>query len=248
MGERVRKSIKKDSGNPNETTGTAIGFSDSNTSAGSEGTGNNTGTGTGNNTGTGTTQAEKELPKLVSIDVPNSTLTDEEKKARRNAKDRERYQQRKAEKGNSKNSKPNVIDKNQLNIIIATVSGIIASRPNMEVWMLSETEINQLTNPLSNIMAKSDTLSGMGEYADHIALLIACSTIVIPRIILTLDKHREVKKNVTNKSINNATESVKPEPNKTGTNKRNDSGNVRNFTDKHQNDSTDLYELIPSIS
>lgn len=154
------------------------------------GAGNNNGTGTAEATGESETSFTKEKPVTVAI------LTDEQKREERNRKRRERYAQQKAEQGgtvkprkvnttNSKQSTP-VINNSQVGTIINTVSGIVASRPNMAHWQLTPQEVDSIATPLTNILAKSEAFKGLEEHGDSVALVTACLTIVVPRIILTV--------------------------------------------------------------
>ena len=168
------------------------------------------GTGAGNNNGTGTAEAtganEKEKPATVAI------LTDEQKREERNRKRRERYAQQKAEQGGtvkprkvnsttSSNKTAPVINNSQVGTIINTVSGIVASRPNMAHWQLTPQEVDSIATPLTNILAKSEAFKGLEEHGDSVALVTACLTIVVPRIILTVATMEKKPKDKTIVSI-----------------------------------------------
>lgn len=163
--------------------------------------GRGTGTGRGNESGfvgtaeatgnTSETSFTKEKPVTVAI------LTDEEKRAERNRKRRERYAQQKAEQGGTvkprkvnsttaNNKTAPIINNSQVGTIINTVSGIVASRPNMAHWQLTPQEVDSIATPLTNILAKSEAFKGLEEHGDSVALVTACLTIVVPRIILTV--------------------------------------------------------------
>ena len=70
-------------------------------------------------------------------------------------------------------------------MLLLTVSGIIASRPGMEVWNLSVEESLQLAEPISNMIAKNEALSNVtSEHADAFALVMACFMIFVPKFIM----------------------------------------------------------------
>ena len=181
----------------------------STTASGGSGSGNgNGGSGSGGRTATETIKG-KELPELA-------LLTDEEKKQYseadekeqkrllRNAKRRQRYHDQKAETGQTvkprkvkqtakEETKPS-LDVTQLNLIVASLSSVVASRPNCEHWLLTEAEINSITVPLSKMLAESQMFASMGQYSNQIALCMACITVFMPRLIITVQKQKEVKK------------------------------------------------------
>lgn len=198
-----------DSGEKGGSTGgsSSTTTSTTTTSRGSGGTGG-TGTGTG---GSGNTETvnRSEVPEL-------SLLTDEEKtqylvaddaekkRIMRNAKKRQRYSEKKQAsgqdvkprkvKGTNKKEETPALDVTQLNMIVASLSAVVASRPNCEHWLLTEKEINSITVPLSKMLAESAMFANMGQYSNQIALCMACATVFIPRLIVTIQKNKEVKK------------------------------------------------------
>jgi hypothetical protein len=70
-----------------------------------------------------------------------------------------------------------------VNILVKSVFDIAASRPGLEIWKLDMQEVEMLTGPLANILARHNLLEGTSEYADYIALAIAGGSIFIPRYI-----------------------------------------------------------------
>jgi hypothetical protein len=130
---------------------------------------------------------------------------EETKKELKRQKDAEyRRNKRASEKAKKQTVAPiteTVLDETQIKLLLISMSSILASRPDMEQWMLSESEVNQIVKPLVNIIAKSESASSLAQHSDAIALVIASLTIIAPRIIITLTKKKtkkEVKKNVTN--------------------------------------------------
>ena len=166
-----------------------------------------TGTRTGGTGGTGTgrtggkTTTEKEVVSTM-VDV------EEEKRLERNRKRRERYAKQKAEgtqkpkKVNTKKTK-DVIDTTQIETLIKTISVMVSSRQGQEHWLLLDSEVKALAEPLTNILKDSNAFSSISEHSNAVALVIACITIILPRTIKSVTdlnkkkkKEKEVKKNV----------------------------------------------------
>ncbi|MEC1692612.1 hypothetical protein P9E05_14105 [Bacillus mojavensis] len=127
------------------------------------------------------------------VDVPDSDQEDKPKKKRGRPPGTGTKKKPAAKKKGD-------VDSSQLKTLLLTTSMIIAARPGMEDFALSPEEAEQICTPLANIMAKSEGVAGVAsEYADHIALLIACFTIFIPKFIMWKSKQpkkKEVQKNV----------------------------------------------------
>lgn len=149
----------------------------------------------------GKTTNEKEIVSTVA-DV------EEQKRLERNAKRRERYAKQKAEgtlkpkKVNNKKSKE-VIDTSQIETLIKTVSVMVSSRKGQEHWLLLDSEVKAIAEPLTNILKDSNAFSSISEHSNAVALVIACITIILPRTIKSVTdinakkkKKREVLKNV----------------------------------------------------
>ena len=190
-----------------------------------------TGTGTGTNPGTGTSE-EKKSVGLADV------KTDEQKRAEKNARRRELYAQKREQAGKTVKPKkvnkkaepaPSVGTSDQIGAILGTVSMIVASRPGMAHWQLTPKEIESVSNPLANMIAKSEALNTLSEHSDAIALVTACATIILPRAVITVSQMQERKKN--DERTNRVKKSVKrePEPNQDGkgsTTNRNNDGNT----------------------
>ena len=212
MGAELTERNGKVDGNLNEQTagGTGTGNNSNSTSTANPGSGGR-GTGRGTGTGTGTAdgnKAEKEIvPQLVTVE---SGLSEEDKKKEeRNAKRRERYAKQKAENGQSvKPRKVNAtkkqtaeppINTEQINALILSLSAIVASRPNCEQWLLTESEVDAITKPLLAIIAESEKVEMIAKNSNQIALAVACISVFAPRIMVTVQKmkaEQEKKKNV----------------------------------------------------
>ncbi len=200
MGESIIKQVEP----INRETGTGTGGtggdtkskSPTDTGSRTRGTG---GTGTG---GTGGTTANKEKVISTVADV------EEEKRLERNRKRRERYAKQKAEgtqkpkKVNTKKTKE-VIETSQIETLIKTISVMVSSRQDQEHWLLLDSEVKALAEPLTNILKDSNAFSSISEHSNAVALVIACITIILPRTIKSITdiskkkkKEKEVKKNV----------------------------------------------------
>ena len=190
------KPDKREVGTGTGGTGNTKSTSSTDTGTTAGGTG---GTGTGR-TG-GKTTGEKEVVSTM-VDV------EEEKRLERNRKRRERYAKQKAEgtqkpkKVNTKKAKE-VIDTNQIETLIKTISVMVSSRPGQEHWLLLDSEVKAIAEPLTNILKDSNAFNSISEHSNAVALVIACITIILPRTIKSITdlnkkkkKEKEVKKNV----------------------------------------------------
>ena len=202
MGESIIKQVEpinRETRTSRGTGGTGNTTSSSSTDTGTR-TGGTGGTGTGGRTG-GKTDGEKEVISTM-VDV------EEEKRLERNRKRRERYAKQKAEgtqkpkKVNNKKAKE-VIDTNQIETLIKTISVMVSSRQGQEHWLLLDSEVKALAEPLTNILKDSSAFSSISEHSNAVALVIACITIILPRTIKSVTdlskkkkKEKEVKKNV----------------------------------------------------
>ena len=200
MGESIIREVEQ----TKRETGTGTGGTGGDTKSKSS---TNTGTRTGGTGGTGTggtggkTGTEKEVISTMA-DV------EEQKRLERNRKRRERYAKQKAEgtqkpkKVNTKKAKE-VIDTNQIETLIKTISVMVSSRQGQEHWLLLDSEVKALAEPLTNILKDSNAFSSISEHSNAVALVIACITIILPRTIKSITdiskkkkKEKEVKKNV----------------------------------------------------
>lgn len=237
MGEQINRSnielVKEDGGRTTRESTTSGGSTDTRTKSGGS-RGNRTG-GSG-----GKTTAEKEVVSSVA-DV------EEQKRLERNAKRRERYAKQKAEgtlkpkKVNNKKTKE-VIETSQIETLIKTISVMVSSRPGQEHWLLLDSEVKAIAEPLTNILKDSNAFNSISEHSNAVALVIACITIILPRTIKSVTdinakkkKKREVLKNVElrtskRKNINN------------------DTGNNRNTSANDKNDGSNAIWYGEAIS
>ena len=238
MGESIIKQVEpinRETGTGTGGTGSAKGTSSTDTGTRTGGTG---GTGTG---GTGGTTASKEKVISTMVDV------EEEKRLERNRKRRERYQKQKAEgtlkpkKVNTKKSKE-VIETSQIETLIKTLSVMISSRPGQEHWLLLDSEVKAISEPLTNILKDSNAFSSLSEHSNAVALVIACITIILPRTIKSvtdLSKKKKKEKEVL--------KNVEPRRSKTK-NISNDKGNNGNTSANGANNGTNVIWYGDAIS
>ena len=214
MGDSIIREVEQDK-RETGTKGGSGGSAKSTSSTDTRTTGRTGGTGTG---GTGTGGKTKGEEKVIS----SMADVEEEKRLERNRKRRERYAKQKAEgtqkpkKVNTKKTK-DVIDTNQIETLLKTVSVMISSRKGQEHWLLLDSEVKAIAEPLTNILKDSNAFSSISEHSNAVALVIACITIILPRTIKSVTdinakkkKKREVLKNVElrtskRKNINNDT-------------------------------------------
>ena len=200
MGESIIKQVEPINRETRTGTGGTGGDTTSSSSSDTRTTGGTGGTGTGGRTG-GKTGGAKEVVSTVA-DV------EEEKRLERNRKRRERYAKQKAEgtqkpkKVNTKKTKE-VIDTNQIETLIKTISVMVSSRPGQEHWLLLDSEVKAISEPLTNILKDSNAFNSISEHSNAVALVIACITIILPRTIKSITdiskkkkQEKEVKKNV----------------------------------------------------
>lgn len=198
MGERINASNEQSSRQIHQST-TGTGANNSSSSSPTPSSGRNTGTvetsGTG---GTSGNEKEKGFPQLVTIEE-----TEEQKRLAKNEKRRQRYAQKKAENGGE--VKPRKVNKakektvnesftqEQMSMLLMTLSTVLASRPNCEHWQLTQAEVDSITKPLLNILKESEKLEAITQNSNQIALAIACITIFVPRLVVTVQKVNENK-------------------------------------------------------
>ncbi|MCU5087564.1 hypothetical protein OCA23_30345 [Bacillus cereus] len=150
---------------------------------------------------------------MVAVDVPGQEKTPEEIKKEEQRKKAAARKRNSRAAAKAKQSAPPMSGE-QLKVFIVTASSIASARPGMEMWKLSMEEADQLVTPLSNLMAKSEVGEAFGEYADHIALVIACFSIFIPKFMMW-KATREVQQ-IDAKRIQDSGRTGKNETGKTG--------------------------------
>lgn len=135
---------------------------------------------TATSSGGTTTTAEKKEPLEISI---LGNTADSVKKTRTKK---------------TKSAEPVLINASMISGLLGALSTIVASRPNMEIWKLSDEEIKTVAEPLTNIIQKSEQLSKIAEHTDAIALTIAVTTIAVPRVIYMSNQAKQKKEVLKN--------------------------------------------------
>ena len=201
--------------------------------------------GTGGSGGTGGKTGGKTEKEVISTVV--NVDKEEQKRLERNAKRRERYAKQKAEgtlkpkKVNTKKTKE-VIDTNQIETLIKTVSVMVSSRKGQEHWLLLDSEVKAIAEPLTNILKESNAFNSISEHSNAVALVIACITIILPRTfksISDINKKKKEKKEVL-KNVEPRTSERK--------NNRNDKGNNGNTSANGANNGTNAIWYGDAIS
>lgn len=198
--------------------------------------------GTGNN---GTVQGEprkglleeKELSELASVNEK------EAKRLERNAKRREKYAQT---KGKTTNKVVEKTDSTQIKMLLNVINTIITSRENMQIFVLSEKEIESIAEPLSNIINKNENVQKLLEHSDEFNLSIACLTIFVPRIIVYLSNKPRKEKNKSVGNNRNTTESA--EEKSADQSGKNTNSNGRTNTKTSENSTTHGGDLLDFLS
>jgi len=239
------------------TSGGESGNTKGNTSTDSRSDSGRTGRGRGTGRGTGST--EEKLPKLAPLSEPKPVTVDipgespEEKKARNAAKQKAYRERKKAEKetGAKKpavkkataSKKSPVLDSSSVHVkaMLSALFGVVASREGMEVWALSEAEIDSIVNPLTNMMAKNDAVGqALEQHGDAVALVMAVTVIALPRVLMMQQMKKLKAPTVTlpstvRKGEKNGTDRTQPrtESNSQGTPGSGNGSNPKESTPTH---------------
>lgn len=113
--------------------------------------------------------------------------------------------------------------------------GLIATRAG-EHWIISNEEAESISKPLTNILSKYDLTNKLNDNMDSIALIVACGTTFIPRILLQIEINKQKNK--------------KEEKKDEGQDKRNTNEDnvILNFDEYSNMDETPVKEpIIPAI-
>lgn len=179
--------------------------------------------------------AETLVPRLVAVEVPGA-----EKEEKSESKSKKSTSKKKSTK------KPAQVDSTQIQMILLTISGIVASRPGMEVWNLTADEAKQIADPLANILQKSEAVANVtSEYADAIALVSACVMIFIPKYFVW--KSMKPKKPQNGAKINYGNQSTSQPTNQTRTNTGSHQSTSKQSTDGKSNVSQNFNGQLHTI-
>lgn len=134
------------------------------------------------------------------MDVPGKEKSEavdkeEEKKAKQRERQRKYREQKKAQAattGTKKKSAAKKADASQLNFLLLTISNVMASRPGMEMWKLTNEEVDSIAEPLANMMARNEAVANaLEEHGDAIALVTAIAMIAFPRVMMMMAAKKE---------------------------------------------------------
>ena len=89
--------------------------------------------------------------------------------------------------------KKTTVDSESVEKLLFTVSGVVATRKGMEHWQLSKQECKTIAEPLVEVMDKYDVSKTFADNAPEIALVVACISVAVPRVMISNQK-RKVKK------------------------------------------------------
>ena len=128
-------------------------------------------------------EAETKFPRMVDVEVPSPEEPSPTPKKPR------------PKKSTSSAKKIGVTSEN-VSSIIKACGDIVGNREGFELWKLDDKECQQIADPLSKIIARSEYLERITEqYGDYIALMIATSTVIIPRMMIQASMNKEKKIN-----------------------------------------------------
>lgn len=89
--------------------------------------------------------------------------------------------------------KKTAVDSESVEKLLLTVSGVVATRKGMEHWQLSKQECKTIAEPLVEVLDKYDVSKTFADNAPEIALVVACVSVAVPRVMISAQK-RKVKK------------------------------------------------------
>lgn len=179
-------------------------------------------------------RTEKEIiPRLVNVEIPTEEKEIPEPKPKKSSK--------------KKNvTKSIALESEQVAVLIKSTFDIIGNKKGFEIWKLSEPEVKQIAEPLTNVLKRFTVFEKtLSQYADIVALLLAVGTIIIPRVIVMQQvKKQEKKEIVTNDRKAEPLRTERNESRKAGTS---DKHTTRPATVTREDFGEHLFNSIPSI-
>jgi hypothetical protein len=177
---------------------------------------------------------------LVLVNEPGGDLEDEKPEPQKGSKQKKR-----------KNINAE-LDKQQISVLIKTTFDIICTRPNMDLWKLTEKEADLIAEPLAQILNKNPIISGVAsKYGDYIALIAAICTVIMPRLFIQWaakpKNKNEVKSYVTSNKFDGKQEKPASRGNENGTVGNSDRGVDRKPPVSRSSLGAELYQLLPPI-
>lgn len=207
--------------------------SDKNRSTEAAGTAERAGRGTGAGTGAGTEAEKEKAGAGVAVVATTSEEKRKKRNAARRANYEKKKKEREAagiaqrkpeqvaapvqagevpeqeekkpapKKRRTSKKKKDVLSSQDLNKIFMPLVGVIASRPGMEHWSMTEEEITTVTEPLAEILGRMDALNKFQSSAE-ISLIIACVALFVPRGYISIQKGLEKKKHAKGNTLGSA--------------------------------------------
>lgn len=154
----------------------------------------------------------------------------------------QKKQQRKP-RAAKKKEPDNSFTADQITALIVALSSIFASRPGMEMFMITDTEAATIAKPLSNIIAKNENLAGLGEHADGIALVTACIVVMLPRFMLYMEAQKQKKL-----AASGGAKLVRTDKqNDGGQSRGNDRKSAGVSTQQPANDADGIFAVLPAV-
>lgn len=125
-------------------------------------------------------------------------------------------------------TKAGAVGSEQISALLDGIFNVVSLKGGQH-WKLNEGESEQISIPLSNILEKMNLLERVTNISDGLALIIATSSIVIPRALITI----QIEKN---KQPNKEVKKVESRPIENGNNNKPNS-NVETGDKKEQSNS-----------
>ena len=97
-------------------------------------------------------------------------------------------------KTRKRRTKKNSVDTEPIEKLLMATTGVIATRPDMQMWKMSKQEAHAIAEPLGQVLEKYDLAKPLTENAPEIALVVATLTFVAPRTVATIAVKREKNK------------------------------------------------------
>lgn len=91
-------------------------------------------------------------------------------------------------------TKKNTIDTEPIEKLLMATTGMISTRPDMQMWKMSKQEAHAIAEPLGQVLEKYDLAKPLTENAPEIALIVATLTFVAPRTVATIAIKKEKNK------------------------------------------------------
>lgn len=177
---------------------------------------------------------EKEVPsKLATI----KTAPDNSEGAAP-APNAPQKQQRRKKTTTKKKTPESGFNAEQISALLVSVSTIAATRPDLQMFALTEIEAMQIATPLANMIAKSEQLSKVGEYSDAISLVTACLVVMVPRLLMYSEMQKQKKL-----AANGGVKLVKQEGKSVGSSER----TPKPDTAPAKDDGNNAFAAIPSF-